>query len=61
MPQNKITSLTNTKVKNVVQLRNRKQRAETGLTIVEGKREITRALESGVTFRELFIQTPYRG
>jgi TrmH family RNA methyltransferase len=54
MQPNKITSLTNSKIKSVVQLRNRKQRAATGLTIVEGRREITRALEAGVTFKELY-------
>lgn len=50
-----ITSLTNTRIKNVVQLRNRKQRMETGLTIVEGQREIARALKAGVTFKEFYI------
>ena len=50
-----ITSLTNTRVKSIVQLRNRKQRAQTGLTIVEGRREITRAKEAGVLFKELYI------
>ena len=50
-----ITSLTNARIKNVVQLRNRKQRTETGLTIVEGQREITRALEAGVMFKEFYV------
>ena len=52
---NKITSSTNSRIKHIVQLRNRKQRVESGLTIVEGAREITRALEAGVIFKELYI------
>ena len=55
MPYDKIASLTNSRIKHVVQLRNRKQRVENGLTIVEGIREITRALEAGVIFKELYI------
>ena len=51
----KITSLTNPRIKHVVQLRNRKQRAENGLTIVEGVREVTRAFEAGVAFKEIYI------
>lgn len=50
-----ITSLTNTRVKNIVQLRDRKRRKETGLTIVEGEREIAHALQAGVTFKEFYI------
>ncbi len=55
MPHDKITSLTNLKVKHVVQLRSRKQRIEDGLTIVEGLREVARAFEGGVTFHALYI------
>jgi TrmH family RNA methyltransferase len=55
MPHDKITSLTNLKIKHVVQLRNRKQRVEDGLTIVEGARELARAFEGGVTFHELYV------
>jgi TrmH family RNA methyltransferase len=51
MPYDKITSLTNSRIKHVVQLRNRKERIEEGLTVVEGLREITRALEAGVEFK----------
>jgi len=50
-----ITSLTNNRVKNIVALRNRKHREESGLIIVEGEREIARAREAGVTFKELYI------
>jgi len=55
MPSTKITSLSNPRVKHVVGLRNRKPRTESGLTLVEGQREIARALEAGVTFKEFYI------
>lgn len=55
MPYDKIASLTNLKVKHIVQLRNRKQRVEDDLTIVEGVREIVRAFEGNVTFHALYI------
>jgi len=55
MQQKKITSLANFRVKNIVQLRNRKHRRGTDATIVEGGREIIRALDSGVVFREVYI------
>ena len=55
MPCDKITSLTNSRIKRVVQLRARTQRTHEGLTIVEGAREIARALEAGVFFKELYV------
>ncbi|MCK5013611.1 MAG: RNA methyltransferase [Candidatus Omnitrophica bacterium] len=55
MPYDKITSLTNSRIKHVVQLRSRKQRMKDGLMIVEGAREIARALEAGIVFKELYI------
>ena len=56
-----IESLTNRKVKNIVSLRNRSQRIESGLTIVEGVREITRLLESGISLKELYVSQGFRG
>ena len=53
--QNKITSLTSPHVKNVVALRDRRERDQTGLTIVEGEREVARALEARVSFKELYV------
>ncbi len=53
--QNKITSLTNPHVKNVVALRDRRERDRSGLTIVEGEREVARALEARVSFKELYV------
>ena len=52
---NKITSLTNPRVKNVVALRERRERDRNGLTIVEGAREVARALEARVSFKELYV------
>jgi len=55
MPLNKITSLTNPRIKHVVQLRQRKYRQQQGLTIVEGRREIMRALDAGIECKELYL------
>jgi len=51
----KVSSLTNPKIKNVVRLRERRHREKSGLTIVEGNREIERVLEAGVGMKELYI------
>ena len=50
-----ITSLTNPRVKAAVRLRDRRERDETGLTIVDGAREILRALDHGVGIAEAFV------
>jgi TrmH family RNA methyltransferase len=50
----RITSLGNPKVKTVVKLRQRSHRDEIGLLIVEGYREIKRALDNGHVPKELF-------
>jgi len=49
-----ITSLSNTSVKNVVKLRQRSHRDEQGLMIIEGYREITRALDNSHNPVELY-------
>ncbi len=54
----KITSLHNLQLKKIIQLRDHKARRETGLTIVEGLREVSRLQEAqkrGVEFKELFV------
>ena len=54
----KITSLHNPQLKKIIQLREHKTRQLTGLTIVEGLREISRLKEAqaaGVLFEELFV------
>jgi TrmH family RNA methyltransferase len=50
-----ITSLTNARVKAAVRLRDRRERESTGLTIIDGAREILRALDAGVRVETAFI------
>ena len=51
----KITSLQNPRVKQLVKLRDRRPRDEAGVFLVEGYREIRRALERNVALREIFF------
>jgi len=51
----KITSLANPRIKRVVRLRQHRHRREEGLMIVEGERELARALAAGVVFQELYV------
>ena len=55
MTQPPITSLTNPRVKAAVRLRDRRERDATGLTIVDGAREILRALDAGVRVETAFV------
>jgi TrmH family RNA methyltransferase len=55
MTQPPITSLTNPRVKAAVRLRDRREREITGLTIVDGAREILRALDAGVRVEGAFL------
>ena len=50
-----LTSLTNPRVKAAVRLRDRREREATGLTIVDGPRELGRALDAGVEVVEAFV------
>ena len=50
-----ITSLTNPRVKAAVRLRDRRERDSAGLTIVDGAREILRALDAHVVVDEAFV------
>ena len=50
-----ITSLTNLRVKAAVRLRDRRERDATGTTIVDGGRELLRALNRGVGVVEAFV------
>ena len=50
-----ITSPQNPKIKQLVRLKDRKERDETGFFLIEGYREIKRALQGGVHFESLFI------
>src|SRR4051812_17640191 len=55
MPAEKISSLQNLRIKQLVKLRDRRPRDEAGVFLVEGYREIRRALEKQVTLRELYF------
>ncbi len=55
MPTEKISSLQNPRVKHLVKLRDRRPRDEAGVFLVEGYREIRRALEKGIVLRELYF------
>jgi RNA methyltransferase, TrmH family len=50
-----ISSTTNPRVRAAVALRERRARDETGLTLVDGAREVRRALEAGVEVVEVFV------
>ena len=51
----KITSLQNPRIKQLVKLRDRRDRDEAGLFLVEGYREVRRALEKSVHLKELYF------
>ena len=55
MPRDKITSLTNPRVKELVRLRTGGHRKSAGVTIVDGSREILRAMEAGIEFKEFYV------
>ena len=50
-----LSSVQNPLVKQVVKLKDRRHRDELGLMVIEGCREIARALESGIRIDQLFI------
>jgi TrmH family RNA methyltransferase len=54
MSAERITSPQNPRIKQLVKLRDRRARDEARLFLVEGYREVKRALEAGVKFRELY-------
>ena len=55
LPVEKISSLQNPRVKHLVRLRDRRPRDEAGVFLVEGYREIRRALEKGVALQEVYF------
>jgi TrmH family RNA methyltransferase len=55
VPVEKITSLQNPRVKHLVKLRDRRPRDEAGVFLVEGYREIRRALEKHVALTEIYF------
>ncbi len=50
-----LTSLSNPRVRAAVGLRDRREREATGLTVVDGAREVRRALDAGVEVTEAFV------
>jgi TrmH family RNA methyltransferase len=50
-----ITSLTNPRIKHLVRLRNRRARDESGTFLVEGFRELTRAVDGGIGITEIYF------
>lgn len=54
MSAERITSLQNPRLKQLIKLRDRRPRDEAGLFLVEGYRELKRALAAGVKLRELY-------
>jgi TrmH family RNA methyltransferase len=57
-PRPLLTSTANPRVKAAVALRDRRERDRTGLTVVDGAREVRRGLEGGATVVEAFICEP---
>jgi TrmH family RNA methyltransferase len=55
MPRQEITSRHNPRVKEAAKLRDARQRAKQGRFIIDGVREIGRALDAGIEFLEVFI------
>lgn len=58
MPSPALTSPSNPRIKAVARLRDRRERDSTGLTLVDGAREVRRALDAGVDVVEAFIHEP---
>ena len=55
MAVEKITSLQNPRIKQLVKLRDRRPRDEAGVFLVEGYRQIRRALEKNIQLHELYV------
>jgi RNA methyltransferase, TrmH family len=53
-----LTSTANPRVRAAISLRDRRERDRTGLTVVDGAREMRRALDAGVIVAEAFICEP---
>ena len=52
----RLTSTANPRVKAAVALRDRRARERTGLTLIDGTRELRRALDGGATVEEAFVE-----
>ncbi len=51
----KITSFSNPKIKQLIKLRDQRQRTKTGVVIIDGVREVKAAIGAGVVIREVFV------
>ncbi len=51
----KITSFANPKIKELIKLRDRRGRLKTGVTVIDGIREIKAAIDAGVLIKEAFV------
>ena len=58
MKDDQITSPQNPRLKAVGQLRTRRGRGRQGLIVIDGRREILRAVEAGLAIKEVFYCTP---
>ena len=58
MPSPTLASPSNPRIRSIARLRDRREREATGSTLVDGAREVRRALESGVEVVEAFICEP---
>lgn len=58
MPSPTLASPSNPRIRSTARLRDRRERDATGLTLVDGAREVRRALESGADVVEAFICEP---
>jgi TrmH family RNA methyltransferase len=52
----RITSTANPRLKAAARLRGRRERDNTGLTLIDGVRETMRALQGGAVLREVFVE-----
>lgn len=55
MPETVISSARNPRIRAALDLRDRRARDEAGLTLIDGARELLRALEGGATVLEVFV------
>lgn len=58
MPLPPITSLQNQRIKDAVKLRERRQRVKQGRTLIDGARELGRAIDAGFELQEIFVCEP---
>jgi TrmH family RNA methyltransferase len=55
IPHDTITSAANPRVREAARLRDADARRETGLTLIDGRRELARAIAAGVVVEEVFV------